>query len=223
MKKNKKKSVLVLAAHPDDEVLGCGGALVKLKEQNYELHIQIFGEGPTSRGSGKNPALAEAKKAAQILGAKLLPFFNLKDQNFDQYNFLELTKQTNKVIEKVKPSIIFTHHPKDLNRDHQIVSEVCCVCSRSVPGSQIEEIYFWENLSSFEWSPHRHEFRPQAYFNIEKQIDKKLKALKAYQSELRDFPHPRSLKAVEALAQLRGSESGFLAAEVFEVFRSRKA
>lgn len=214
--------IAVVAAHPDDECLGAGGAMAWHHAKGDEVHLIILGEGPTSRDSSSKPqkqAKSELEASSKILGVKSIYQENLKDQCFDQENFLELTKKISAQLQKINASTVYTHHPKDLNRDHQICAELVLVAARSTPEQAIQEILFWENLSSSEWAYKKASFHPQLYIDISKTLDKKTQALQAYSSELREFPHPRSIKAVEALAHLRGSQAGVKAAEAFEVCR----
>lgn len=214
--------IAIVAAHPDDECLGAGGTIAWHHAKGDEIHLIVLGEGPTSREDSeesKKAARSQLEAAAKILGVHKIYQENLRDQCFDQENFLELAKKISSHFNHIKPAAVYTHHPKDLNRDHQICAELVLVASRSTPQQSVQEILFWENLSSSEWAYKKAFFHPQLYIDISQVLDKKLKALQAYSTELQKFPHPRSLKAVEALAQVRGSEMGVEAAEAFEVCR----
>lgn len=220
------EKVLAIGAHPDDEVLGVGGSLARHVDEGDEVHVLLIGEGPLSReGTGDSDAdraKLSAKKASKILGVHGLNFENFPDNRFDEKPRLDLVKCILGHIERIKPSIVYTHHYKDLNIDHRYTSEAVQVACRALPGSPVKAIYFWETLSSTEWAVRRNSFYPQFYVDISKQLDRKLKAMKEYADELREYPHPRSFKGIEALAQVRGMESGFMAAEAFEVFRILK-
>lgn len=212
--------VLAIAAHPDDEVLGCGGTLLRHKQDGDDSFVILLGEGPTSRGSGENQAAEEAKKAQSILGTQLAAHLSFPDQRFDTLALLDVAKELEKHIDQIKPDIVYTHHYSDINQDHRVTSEAVMIACRAVPGQFVKRVYFWENLSSTEWSPKANPFKAQHYVDIHAQLPKKIEAMKAYSSELREFPHPRSIKGIESLAQLRGCEAGFEAAEAFELFRS---
>jgi len=211
---------LFIAAHPDDEVLGAGGSIAKLAASNEDVGIVLLGEGPTSRDkNAKNQAPAQAKKAAAILGAQLMVHETFPDQKFDSLDFLEITNKISKYILDFKAEVVFTHHYQDLNRDHRIVSEAVLVACRAKPTNHVKEVYFWENISSREWGIKSKAFIPQLYMDISKTLSQKIKAIEAYDTEYESFPHPRSKNSLEALAHVRGTECGRLAAEAFEVFR----
>ncbi|PIR22127.1 MAG: GlcNAc-PI de-N-acetylase [Deltaproteobacteria bacterium CG11_big_fil_rev_8_21_14_0_20_45_16] len=211
---------LFIAAHPDDEVLGAGGSIAKLTASGGEVGIILLGEGPTSRDSkDKNQSAEQAKKAAKILGAQLVAHENFPDQKFDSMDFLEITKRISKYILDYKAEAVFTHHYEDLNRDHRIISEAVVVACRAKPINKVNEVYFWENISSREWGIKARTFMPQLYIEISKTLVKKIEALEAYTTECEAFPHPRSKESLEALARVRGTECGQVAAEAFEVFR----
>ena len=117
---------------------------------------------------------------------------------------------------------IYTHYNNDINIDHNIVSQAVLTASRPLPGSFIEKVYFGETLSSSEYSLFNRKFQPNTYFDIEKYLSKKLSILNLYEDELREWPHPRSEKAVKNLAEVRGSEAGIKAAEAFILVRNIK-
>ncbi len=224
------KRVLVVAAHPDDEVLGCGGTMAALAQAGHEVYVLILGEGVTSRDEIRDP-LARAKeiealrqaarKAAQILGAKEVFFEDLPDNRFDTVPFLEIVKKIERIKTKVRPEIIFTHYEGDLNIDHQITARAVMTATRPLPGETVNSIYSFEVLSSTEWNFFTN-FKPNVYVDISKNLEKKFKALSLYVNELRNFPHPRSLDGVRIQASYRGIEVGVLAAEVFLLVRSVK-
>jgi len=222
MKKNK---ILIVAAHPDDEVLGCGGTVAKLAEEGNLIYCLFLGRGKASRYSGRTSLVQkeqkvlekEAKKSAKILGISKVFFENFPDQQYDTIPFIHLVHAIEKIKRKLKPEIIFTHHSGDLNLDHKIVFQAVVTASRPLENEPVRKIYSFENLSSSEWG--KEAFPPNLFVDIKKTLGKKLKALKAYRSELREFPHPRSLKSVENLAKIRGAEAGIETAEAFEQIR----
>lgn len=225
MKKKKKSKILIIAAHPDDEVLGCGGTIANLAKEGQSIYCLFLGRGKASRYSGKTSRVKkeqkvlekEAKKSAKILGISKIFFENFPDQQYDTIPFINLVKAIEKIKEEIKPEIIFTHHSGDLNLDHQIVFRTVVTASRPLENEPVRKIYSFETSSSSEWG--KEAFSPNVFVDIKKTFEKKLKALKAYRSELREFPHPRSLKSVENLAKIRGAEAGIELAEAFELIR----
>jgi len=222
-----KDKILIVCAHPDDEVLGCGGTVARLVREGYEAFTLILGEGVTSRDDKRNrekreeeiKALKEqAVKANEILGVKEVFIFDFPDNRFDSADFLDIVKAVERVKKEVKPRIIFTHSRTDLNIDHRLVYEAVITATRPMKGEPVREIYSFEILSSTEWN-YPLSFSPNVYFNIEETLERKKEAMKVYFSELRDFPHPRSVEGIEVKAKQRGMESGFIYAEAFELVR----
>jgi len=218
-----KKKILVVAAHPDDEVLGCGGSIARHIQEKDEVRIVIFGEGPTARlkrkTDRKNNAMNESQAALKILGVKRVDFLGYKDQLFEEIPQLEFARRIESTLRIYKADRVYTHCPRDLNLDHRRVAEAVMVACRPVPGASVKQIFFWETLSSTEWIPPGDTFKPNLFIDISGTLTKKRKALQAYKSEIRKFPHPRSLEGVEAQARFRGVQSGVMAAESFEVAR----
>lgn len=221
------KRVLVVAAHPDDEVLGCGGTLALLSQNGFEVHVLVLGEGVTSRDpvrnsetkAGKIEALRNAgRRASELLGISHISFESLPDNRFDTVPLLEIVKQIEETITQLSPMIILTHFTGDLNVDHRITAQAVLTAARPLPGSPIQAILGFEIPSSTEWG--FSEFFPTVYVPIFEYLDLKLSALSAYAEELRNFPHPRSPEAILALARKRGSEVGVPAAEAFVLYRA---
>lgn len=220
------RSVLVIAAHPDDELLGCGGTLIRHAQEGDTVHIVILAEGATSRDSANDTEAVEgteelklaAADAARIVGAEPPILEGLPDNRMDRLELLDITKLVEMHVRRTRPAIVYTHHGGDLNIDHQLTHQAVLTACRPV-GSGVEAIYAFETLSSTEWGFPDRPFVPNRFVNIENQLDQKLKALACYTSEMRDFPHPRSPEAVEALARGRGASSGLPAAEGFMVVR----
>ncbi len=222
--------VLIVAAHPDDEVLGCGGVAARHVANGEWVDTLILAEGATARGkrrsetgvSAEVKALKKAARAAaEILGARPPQFAGLPDNRMDTLPLLDIVKYVEEAVERAKPALIYTHHGGDLNIDHRITHQAVITACRSLPGSCVDAIYAFETLSSTEWSTSGigPGFRPTRFVAIGDMLDRKLQALECYESEMRDFPHARSLKAVEAQAVLRGAAAGVTAAEAFEVIR----
>lgn len=221
---NKKNKILVVVAHPDDEILGVGGTILKHKSVGDEINILFLGDGVSSRDTN----LSEIKKratqammASKFLGVKKVFLEKLPDNKFDAVPLLDIVKKVEAVIAKVRPTIIYTHFSSDLNIDHQITFNAVLTACRPQPKFCVKEIYSFEVLSSTEWQEKKIKkiFCPIKYVNIEKFIEKKIKAMEIYNNELRKYPHPRSKEGIKILAQYRGLEVGYKYAEAFQVIR----
>lgn len=222
--------VLVVAAHPDDEVLGCGATAARLAEEGQDVHFAILGEGITSRhGQGsdadKNQMFSlhqHAHAAAEKVGAKSLELYNLPDNRLDTVPLLEVVKIVEDLIERLRPEIIYTHHAGDLNVDHGVVHRAVLTATRPVTGQTVREIYAFEVPSSTEWAFQQLQpsFRPNVFVDVARTLELKIAAMECYKSEARKFPHPRSPEALRALAVRWGSVVGCAAAEAFELVRS---
>jgi len=221
--------ILVISAHPDDEVLGCGGTIVKLIKKGHEVFIAILGEGITSRFDKQEQTdLSQvyklhdkSKKVAKYLGAKDLFFMNLPDNRFDTIPLLDIVKKIENLIEKTKPEIVYTHHGGDLNIDHNITFRATITATRPMKGCTVKELYTYEVPSSTEWAfgKFNQAFQPNVFVDISNTLENKIFAMKIYDEEVRQFPHPRSTENVIALAQKWGSSVGLLSAEAFELVR----
>ena len=222
-------NVLIVAAHPDDEVLGCGGTAAGLSAHS-DVHIGILGEGITARYPSPESApqneldrlTAEAKSAAKVLGASDVVFGGLPDNRFDSLPLLDIVKTVEGWVDRYKPEIIYTHHPGDLNVDHGLTYRAVLTATRPTEGTSVREIYSFEVASSTEWAFQSIEpvFRPNTFVDITATIDRKIQALQAYKSEVRPFPHPRSPETLRSMARRWGSVSGTEYAEAFELVRS---
>ena len=223
-----KRTILVIAAHPDDELLGVGGTIRKLTNQGAECHAVIVGEGVTSRSDKRSDvdscALMELKKDAQaaskIVGYKTIEFCELPDNRLDSMDLLDIIKVIMPYIEKYRPETIFTHHHGDLNIDHRIVCEAVLTACRPIGHYFVERIYAFETPSSTEWNYiYEKPFTPNVYFDVTDTIDTKIEGMKCYRSESARYPHPRSAEALKALAEYRGSNVGVEMAEAFICMR----
>lgn len=224
-------NILVVAAHPDDEVLGCGGTIAKHSQQGDSVNVVILAEGVTSRDTQRNPekrkselsALAKmAYQAGEILGVTSLSLHNFPDNRMDSCDLLDIIKIIETAIKQHHPDIIYTHHPGDVNIDHRCLHEAVVTACRPLPGNQIKTLLFFEVASSTEWQTPNSApvFTPNWFVDISDTLTIKLKALETYQSEMRPWPHPRSLAALEYLAKWRGSTIGVEAAEAFVLGRN---
>lgn len=221
------KKVLIIAAHPDDEILGCGGTIARLVREGHEAYTLILGEGITSRDEKRDRAKrqkdienlkGQIQKANKTIGVEKIFTFDFPDNRFDSMPLLDIVKVIEDIKGKIKPDTVFTHYQKDLNIDHQITYRAVLTASRPLPDETIKEIYSFEVLSSTEWN-YPLSFSPDVFFDVSETIDLKLKAMAEYKSELRDYPHPRSLEGIKQNAQLWGIKSGLKYAEAFKVVR----
>lgn len=221
----------VIAAHPDDEILGCGGAIARHVAQGDEVHILILAEGELSRLGQDSKESAKqrlsqlklcASKASKIVGATSIELLDFPDNRMDAVDRLAIIKQVESFMAQHKPARIYTHSPNDVNVDHILTYESVITAARPIPHCPVKEILSFEVLSSSEWRPPNSNgtFKPNYFMPLsDDQVEAKLNALGAYVSEMRDWPHPRSVQAVKAQLMLRGATVGYHAAEAFEVCR----
>ena len=223
-------NVLVISAHPDDEVLGCGGTITRLAKEGEKVYLAILGEGVTSRYEHREEAdslLVDGIKhrcteAAKVLGAEDPFLFGLPDNRFDTIPLLDIVKKIEKLVADLSPIIIYTHHEGDLNIDHSITYRAVLTATRPIQGSSVRDIYTFEVPSSTDWAFHQSGqiFQPNVFMDITKTLETKVQALSVYESEMRAFPHPRSPEAIQANAMRWGSVVGCQAAEAFALVRS---
>lgn len=222
------KNVLVLAAHPDDELLGVGGTVRRLANEGMTVRAVIMAEGLTSRAdnreevdkNGLSDLQAAAKKAAEIVGYKSIEFCGLPDNRMDEMELLDIIKIVSKYIVKYKPDTIFTHHHGDLNIDHRITCEAVLTACRPVGRYSVKSIYTFETPSSSEWNFNYSEpFTPNVYFDVTDTLEAKVEGMDCYKTESRIYPHPRSAEALRSLGRLRGANVGFEMAECFMLLR----
>jgi LmbE family N-acetylglucosaminyl deacetylase len=224
------KSVLIVAAHPDDEILGCGGTAARLVQEGREVYFAILGEGITSRHENReaaDPACLSvlhrhAQAAASIIGVKDILLYKFPDNRLDTVPLLQVVKTVEDVIERLKPEVIYTHHPGDLNVDHGVIHRAVLTATRPMAGQPVREIYAFEVPSSTEWAfgGLQPVFRPNVFVDVASTIETKIAAMACYETETREFPHPRSPDALRAVARRWGSVAGCQAAEAFELVRS---
>ena len=222
-------TVLVIAAHPDDEVLGCGGTIARLAQEEHDVYIAILGEGITScyeQREQADQALVEAfharsRQVAEMLGASDLFLYNLPDNRFDTVPLLDAVKIIEELVERLRPRVIYTHHGGDLNIDHMVVHRAVLTATWPVAGCPVREIYAFEVPSSTEWAwgQFQSAFRPNVFADISAMLETKVQALTLYESEARPFLHPRSPEALRAIARRWGSAVGAEVAEAFELVR----
>lgn len=219
--------ILIIAAHPDDEILGCGGTIARLIRKGYEAYTLILGEGITSRSDTRNKEnrqreivelKKQAKEANDTLGVRKIFSYDFPDNRFDTVPLLDIVKTIENVKKEIKPEVVFTHYEKDLNIDHQITYKAAITSTRPLKGETVKEIYSFEIPSSTEWY-YPHSFPPDTFFDISETIDVKLKAVGKYKTELREHPHPRCLEGIQLAAKLWGMKVGLSYAEAFKSVR----
>ena len=232
--------VLLVSAHPDDEIIGMGGTLKKISNY-HDISVLFLSDGITSRkqsgyiNSTKYEATKQvikkmkkeieirkkhAKNALNIVGIKKAKFLDLPNNELDLIPFLKIVKYIENEIRKTKCNIIFTHHYNDLNIDHRIAYEATITAARPIFNSTVSTIISFEAVSSTDWrKPYK--FNPNMYVDISLELKFKLKSLQQYKNEIRKFPHPRSKDTIEAVARRWGSLSGYKAAEAFEIIMTK--
>lgn len=220
-------TVLVVAAHPDDETLGCGATVARLAKTD-EVHVLVLGDGITARERARDDQAAlsdlyvDAEAAAAVLGVQSITFERLPDLRFDTLPLLEIGWRIERMIRRLRPSAVYTHHTGDLNRDHQLTARAVLAGTRPVDDCSVRDVYSFEVPSSTDWgfgqlAP---AFRPSVFVEVADTIDTKVRAMECYRSERREFPHPRSGEALRAVARRWGSVVGCAYAEAFELVRS---
>ncbi|MBM7652292.1 PIG-L deacetylase family protein [Neobacillus cucumis] len=213
-----RNHVLVIAAHPDDELLGSGGTIKKLINNGYQVTTVIAAKGRKEEEHQMKPFML---KANEVLGVEEVIFIELPNLLLESIPLIDIIKKIEDLIKQKDPVMIFTHHYGDLNRDHQVLFQAVLTAARPLPGTEPIEIICFETVSSSEWSPHTNdkEFKPNYFVDITDTIEDKLNSLQHYDVEMRPFPHPRSYEGVRSLAKVRGMTVGVNYAEAFEVIR----
>lgn len=229
----KNKRILVVVAHPDDELLGCGGTIYSLiKDHNCVIRALILGEGLTSRSDVRDTAKWDNEltvhrnnilKAQEYIGYSSVGIYNFPDNRFDTVALLDIVKIIEKEKEEFSPEVVFTHHGGDLNIDHQRTFEAVITACRPMENEQVKTIVTFETFSGTEWraSTDPRHFIPNLFFEIKKEaLDAKIKGMECYEFEKREYPHPRSPRALEIASQRWGVVIGKEYAEAFQLVRS---
>jgi LmbE family N-acetylglucosaminyl deacetylase len=222
-------SVLIVAAHPDDELLGCGGTIARASATT-PVDIVILGEGVTSRHDRPEQAEpaalasvhAEAKEVGRLLGARSVHLEGMPDNRFDELPLLQVIKRIERFVSDLRPAVIYTHHPGDLNIDHLVTFRAVMTAARPMSGCPVRDIYCFEVASSTEWAFQQLQpsFTPNVFVDVSDTIEKKVRGMALYESEVRTFPHPRSGEALRVQARRWGTVVGLQYAEAFQLVRS---
>jgi N-acetylglucosamine malate deacetylase 1 len=218
-----KESVLIVAAHPDDEVLGCGATTAKHVAAGDDVATLILAEGVLARREVAHrkdlldELWADARKANNILGVSDLVINDYPDNKMNAIPMLDIVHRIEAEVERVKPTIVYTHHLADPNIDHSTIAKAMQAVCRPIADRSIARVYAFEIPSSTEWNFSGNRFHPTVFVDVTDTLNKKIEALQAYASEIRDFPHPRSSEYLVALATVRGGQSGYQRAEAFEL------
>lgn len=224
------QTVLVVAAHPDDEVLGAGGTIARHADDGDVVQVLIVAEGATSRQGQRDreeaaielSSLAKAAHmAGNILGAAAVELLSFPDNRLDSLDRLDLIKEIKRRIDMHQPQVVYTHHSGDVNIDHRRLHEAVVTASRPIPGQPVQRLLSFEVASSTEWQPpgSAPAFQPNWFVDISAQWERKRQALEAYATEMRPWPHARSIEALVHLARWRGAQVGVEAAEAFCLLR----
>lgn len=222
------RNILIIAAHPDDEVLGMGGTIAKLVKDGNAVDVLIVTDGSSAqyRNSDHLAEIIEAKKketrnCADVLGIRYIYYGELPDMKLDTTPHIRINQVIEDVIDKVQPDTVFTHFWGDVNRDHQEVYMSTLVAVRPVMGQVVKELYCYRVPSSTEWTPNKADtmFMPNVFVEIEQFAEQKYKAFACYSTELRVYPHPRSVQHLRECDKAAGLKVGLLAAEEFVLLR----
>jgi LmbE family N-acetylglucosaminyl deacetylase len=220
--------VLVIAAHPDDEVLGCGATISKYSRQGFQFMVLFIAEGSSCRysdpGCSQSAAAIAARSrqavnALSLLGVKDYQFNDLPCGRLDQVPIIEINKVIEQAIRKFNPDTVLTHSAFDANNDHRIVFRATIMATRPGTHNRVARLLSYEVLSSSEWA-FSEAFSPNIFEQIEEQdLNNKWQALAAYETEVKDFPFPRSDQGLRAQAMSRGMQAGVPLAEAFYLIR----
>ena len=221
-----KPSIAVIVAHPDDEILGFGGTMAHHVDNGGAVYVLILATGLASREvngmvdrNGLDELRQQAETAGALIGVRNIEFGDFRDNQMDSVPLLDVVKRIEKFVANTSPHTVYTHHFGDLNIDHRVVARAAITACRPLTDTNTLEILAGEVNSSTEWAPPRDHFVPNEFIDISTVLDRKLRALACYSGELCDWPHPRSIQGVEALARWRGSQVGLDAAEAFSLVR----
>ncbi|WP_320667190.1 PIG-L family deacetylase [Prochlorococcus sp. MIT 1307] len=222
------KRILIIAAHPDDEVLGCGGLISKLKNSDCEFMVIFMAEGSSCRyenyqSKDANEAIIKrnnaAKSAMKYMGIMKYEFINFPCGRLDTVPIIEINKRIEHWIKIFQPDTIFTHSSTDSNNDHKIIYSSVIMATRPTPSCKVLRLYTFEVLSSSEWGFEKC-FKPNYFIQLnETDVENKFNSLNIYNTEVKDYPFPRSREGIKANAMIRGMQVGVEYAEAFRLIR----
>jgi len=220
-------NVLVLAPHPDDEILGCGGTIARHVDSGDVVTVAIMTDA--SKGAPElysresvDALRIEVRVALKTLGVHTVRFFDFPAPRLTTHPGYLIAAALSELVKDVRPEVMYVPHHGDLHTDHGVIHNAALVAGRPFPGGPVRAIYAYEALSETEWAPPQAGivFVPNHFVDVSDQLSRKIDAMRSYESQLHSFPHPRSAEAIEALARYRGSSVGFVAAEAFAVVRT---
>lgn len=216
-------NILVIAPHPDDEVLGCGGAIVKYASEGHDVYVAVVTKGcePLFPESQVQQVRNECMEADRLLGVKQTVFMDFPASMLESVSRYEFNGAFLKLIQDIKPDIVFIPHRGDMQIDHKMTVDAVMVALRPKYDHIVKKIYAYETLSETGWDiPNTvNDFFPTCYIDISDVLESKLEAIKIFKSQISDFPNARSLETIKALAQYRGSMMNLKAAEAFMLIR----
>lgn len=218
--------ILVIAPHPDDEVLGCGGTIAKHSQNGDEVYIAIVTNGHLGAPElfskeGTQKVRSEALQSHQILGVKETYFLDFPAPRLDTIPSYQLSIAISKIIKERGITTLYIPHRGDIHKDHRIAYEAALVAARPINNCPVKKILAYETLSETEWAPPFGDdaFIPTVFKSIEGFLDKKLEAFACFSTQIKEFPHPRSIKTIEILSNLRGATVGMNNVEAFMLIR----
>jgi LmbE family N-acetylglucosaminyl deacetylase len=214
-------TVLVIGAHPDDEVLGAGGTIAKHAACGDDVHVLVVTEGTTHQYDDPNPIedkQEHTRACADVLGVSDVHFGGLPDMQLDTVAHVDVNDAIETVCAAVEPDIVYTHSRREVNQDHVAVHDSTLVAAR--PGSGVSAVLAYETPSSTDFAASTDGFTPSLFVDISEYVERKITAFTEYETEIREFPHPRSPDALRAIATTRGVASGVTAAEAFDILRA---
>ena len=218
------KNIVIVTPHPDDETLGCGGTILKYIEQGHKVFwLIITTAGDFVSNEWKQKRMQEITQVAKQYNFEKTFELNLEAATLDQVADSLLVGEISKVFLEIHPNIVYVPYPSDIHSDHKAVFEATMACTKWFRYPSVEKVLAYETLSEtdFTINPDANNFRPNVYINIEKYLDKKIELMNIYESEVDAFPFPRSEKTIRSLAYVRGSASGYGAAEAFMLLKER--
>jgi len=225
-----KNKILIIAPHADDDILGCGGIMAKYQNKGVDTYVIIVTNGHLGapelfKKEGTEKVRKEALKAHRYLGIKKTFFLDFPAPRLDTIPSYKLSIEIEKIIRKNNISDLYIPHRGDIHKDHRITFEAALVSARPINNNPVKRIYTYETLSETEWAaPYGDDaFIPTIFEDISDFIEVKKNAFKFFTTQIKKFPHPRSLESIENLSKIRGATVGFKNAEAFMLIRELKS